>query len=107
VCAGAGVRKPAKEGNRGEAGGPFGERAYGDFRVADGGRARRWRPAAFGVFVGSGASGVFSGDDARERGVGLGRRRVDDLARASRSCPGARPDAEAIVGARRDAGRRS
>ena len=53
------------------------------------------------------ASGVFADDDARERGVGLGRKRVDDLARASRSCPGARPDAETIVGARRDAGRGS
>jgi len=53
------------------------------------------------------SSGVFVGDDARERGVGLGRRRVDDLARASRSRSGARLEAKAIDGARRDAGRRS
>ena len=37
--------------------------------------------------------GVFDGDDARERGVGLGRRRTCDLARASRSCSGARLEA--------------
>ena len=48
--------------------------------------------------------GVFDGDDARERGVGLGRRRVGDLARASRSCSGARPEAKAIECAGRDAG---
>ena len=37
--------------------------------------------------------GVFDGDDARERGVGLGCRRTCDLARASRSCSGARLEA--------------
>ena len=53
------------------------------------------------------ALAVFDGDDVRERGVGLGRRRTGDLARASRSCCGARPEAKAIDGARRDARRRS
>jgi hypothetical protein len=48
--------------------------------------------------------GVFDGDDARERGVGLGRRRTGELARASRSGSTARPEAKAIDGARRDAG---
>jgi hypothetical protein len=51
--------------------------------------------------------GGFDGDDARERGVGLGRGRTCDLAQASRSCSGARLEAEAIDGARRDLGRRS
>jgi hypothetical protein len=51
------------------------------------------------------ALAVFDGDDTRERGVGLGRGRTGDLARASRSCSGARLEAEVIDGARRDAGR--
>jgi hypothetical protein len=51
------------------------------------------------------ALAVFDGDDARELGVGLGRRRTGDLARASRSCSDARLEAEAIDGARRDPGR--
>jgi hypothetical protein len=53
---------------------------------------------------GAAASGVFVGDDARERGVG--RRRGDDFARASRSCSGAWLE-KAIDGARRNAGGRS
>ena len=45
------------------------------------------------------------GDDGRERGVVLGRRGIGEQARTSRSCSGARLEAEAIDGARRD-GRR-
>ena len=51
--------KASQGGNRGEVGGPFGERAYGDLRIADGWRARWRRPAALGVFVGSGGVGRF------------------------------------------------
>src|SRR5208337_2579972 len=40
ACAGAGARKPPKEETAGRTG-PFGERDYGDLRVADGWRARR------------------------------------------------------------------
>jgi hypothetical protein len=36
--------KASQGGNRGVVGGPFDEGAYGDFRVADGGRARLRRP---------------------------------------------------------------
>ena len=46
-------------GNRGEVGEPFGERAYGDLRIADGWRARRWQSATLGVFSGSGDGGRF------------------------------------------------
>jgi hypothetical protein len=46
-------------GNRGEVGGLFGERVYGDLMIADGGRARRRRLAALGVFCGSGDGGRF------------------------------------------------
>ena len=51
--------KASQGGNRGEVGGPFGEGAYGDLRIADGWRARWRRPAALGVFVGSGGVGRF------------------------------------------------
>ena len=95
-------------GNRGEVGGPFGERAYGELRVADGWRARRRRPGALGVFVGSGGVGRFRW--RRCAGARRWPRSQEDVAtsrRASRSCSGARLEAEAIDGARRDAGRRS
>jgi hypothetical protein len=45
--------KASQGGNRGEVGGPFGERAYGDLRIADGWRARRLRSATLGIFSGS------------------------------------------------------
>ena len=51
--------KASQGGNRGEVGGRFGARAYGDLRIADGWRARRRRPAALGVFGGSADSGRF------------------------------------------------
>jgi hypothetical protein len=46
------------------------------------------------------ALAVFDRDDARERGVGLGQRRIGELARESHSCSGAWPEAKAIDGAR-------
>jgi hypothetical protein len=45
--------KASQGGNRGEVGGPFGERAYGDLRIADGWRARRRQSPTLGVFSGS------------------------------------------------------
>ena len=51
--------KASQGGNREEVGGAFGERAYGDLRIADGWRARRRRSAALGVFSGSGGGGRF------------------------------------------------
>jgi hypothetical protein len=58
---GIGGRRPkaSQGGNRGEVGGPFGERAYGELWIADGWRARRRRPGALGAFVGSGGVGRF------------------------------------------------
>ena len=68
--------KASQGGNRGEDGGPFGERAYGDLRMADGWRARRRQSATSSVFSAEAPMvGGFDGDDARERGVGLGRGR--------------------------------
>ena len=51
--------KASQGGNRGEVWGPFGERAYGDLRIADGWRARRRRSATLGVFSGSAEVGGF------------------------------------------------
>jgi hypothetical protein len=51
--------KASQGGNRGEVGGPFVGRAYGDLRIADGFRARRRGLAALGVFSGSGEGGRF------------------------------------------------
>ena len=45
--------KASQGGNRGEVGGPFGERAYGDLRIADDWRARRRQSATLGVLSGS------------------------------------------------------
>jgi hypothetical protein len=59
TCARGRRPKASQGGNRGKVGGPFGERAYGDLRVADGRRARRRRPAAFCVVGGSGDGGGF------------------------------------------------
>ena len=47
--------------------------------------------------------GVFDGDDARERGVRIGRRGIGDLVGTSGSCSGARLEAEAMEDAGRDA----
>ena len=52
--------KASQGGNRGEVGGPFGERAYGDLRIADGWRARRRQSATLGVFSGSADGWRFS-----------------------------------------------
>jgi hypothetical protein len=71
------------------------------FEGGDGG----WRRSVF--LAEAAADTVFDDDDARERGVGVGRGRIGNLARASRSCSGARPEAKAIDSARRDARRRS
>ena len=70
-------------GNRGEVRGPFGERAYGDLRIADGWRARRRGPAAVGVFIGSGGAGRFRCDDTRSREADS---RAEDVSPARR-CP--------------------
>src|SRR5208337_1023859 len=107
ACAGAGARKPPKEETAGRTG-PFGERDYGDLRVADGWRARRRQRGPRSTFSAEATTAaVFDGDDGRERGVRIGRRRIGDLPRTLRSCSGARLEAEAIDGARRDARRRS
>ena len=53
ACVGAGARKPPKEETAGRLWGPFGERVYGDLRIADGWRARRRQSATLGVFSGS------------------------------------------------------
>ena len=76
----AGVRKPPKEETAGRRG-PFGERDYGDLRIADCCRAGRWRPAALVVFSGSGDGGRFR----RRRCTGAwrwGRSKEDRRARA-------------------------
>ena len=46
--------KASQGGNCGEVGEPFGERAYGYLRIVDGWQTSRRRPAALGVFAGSG-----------------------------------------------------
>jgi len=51
--------KASQGGNCGEVGEAFGERAYGDLRIADGWQTRRRRRAALGVFAGSGGVGRF------------------------------------------------
>jgi hypothetical protein len=51
--------KASQGGNRGELEGPFGERGYGDLRIADGCRAGRGRPVTLIVLVGSGDGGRF------------------------------------------------
>ena len=51
--------KASQGGNRGEVGGLFGERAYGDFRIADGCRGGRRQPAALVAFSASGGVGRF------------------------------------------------
>jgi hypothetical protein len=51
--------KASQGGNRGEGRGPFGGRADGDLRIAEGWRVRRRRPGALGVLLGRGGVGCF------------------------------------------------
>src|SRR5208337_616890 len=66
ACAGAGARKPPKEETAGRTG-PFGERDYGDLRVADGWRARR-RLFSMATMGGSEAFASVEGGLATSRG---------------------------------------
>jgi hypothetical protein len=99
--------KASQGGNRGEVGGPFGERDYGDLRIADRWRAGRRQPS-ISVFSSEAATAAVSdGDDAREPSVRIGRGKTGDRVRTLRSCSGVRLEAKAIGAVKRDAWRRS
>ena len=88
-------------GNRGEDGGRLASATMGIWgsRTAGERGVGGWRRSVFSAEAAT--ADVLQGDDARERGVGVGRRRIGELARTSRSCSSARLEAEAIDGARR------